>query len=128
MPILQDVVPICFGDRFNDCPGFAFQVVEFFDSFKKSVPQRLFAGGEGVVLRRIILVPPIGCSVDYLLGRTEEKEKPTAPEGDELDELLKDPETREFYELIKDFSDDELEDLLNYGQYLIAKRDSKEKP
>ncbi len=70
----------------------------------------------------------LGCSVDYLLGRTEEKEKPTAPEGDELDELLKDPETREFYELIKDFSDDELEDLLNYGQYLIAKRDSKEKP
>ena len=70
----------------------------------------------------------LGCSVDYLLGRTEEKEKPTAPEGDELDELLKDPETREFYELIKDFSDDELEDLLNYGQDLIAKRDSKEKP
>lgn len=70
----------------------------------------------------------LDCSVDYLLGRTEEKEKPTAPEGDELDELLKDPETREFYELIKDFSDDELEDLLNYGQYLIAKRDSKEKP
>ena len=27
----------------------------------------------------------LGCSVDYLLGRTEEKEKPTAPEGDELD-------------------------------------------
>lgn len=70
----------------------------------------------------------LGCSVDYLLGRSEEKEKPTAPEGDELAELLKDPETREFYELIKDFSDDELEDLLNYGQYLIAKRDPKEKP
>lgn len=75
-----------------------------------------------------VLANYLDCSVDYLLGRSEEKEKPTAPEGDELDELLKDPETREFYELIKDFSDDELEDLLNYGQYLIAKRDSKEKP
>lgn len=75
-----------------------------------------------------ILANYLDCSVDYLLGRTEEKEKPTAPKDDELSELLKDPETREFYELIKDFSDDELEDLLNYGQYLIAKRDPKEKP
>nr|DAT08313.1 MAG TPA: helix-turn-helix domain protein [Caudoviricetes sp.] len=58
----------------------------------------------------------------------EPKNKPVPPEEDELAKLLEDPETREFYELIKDFSDDELEDLLNYGQYLIAKRDSKKKP
>ena len=68
-----------------------------------------------------------GVSMDYLLGKTQ-KDKPVPPEEDELARLLEDPETREFYELIKDFSDDELEDLLNYGQYLIAKRDSKKKP
>lgn len=69
-----------------------------------------------------------GVTTDFLLGRSNQKDKPVPPEEDELAKLLEDPETREFYELIKDFSDDELDDLLNYGQYLIAKRDSKKKP
>lgn len=74
-----------------------------------------------------VLADYFNVTVDYLLGKTQ-KNKPVTPEEDELAKLLEDPETREFYELIKDFSDDELEDLLNYGQYLIAKRDSKKKP
>ena len=63
----------------------------------------------------------LGCSVDYLLGRSEEKEKPTAPEGDELDELLKDPELHQNYDLIADLDDEDLDDLLSYCEFLASR-------
>ena len=64
----------------------------------------------------------LGCSVDYLLGRSEEKEKPTAPEGDELDELLKDPELHQIYDLMAGLDEGDLDDLLTYCQFLASRK------
>ena len=64
----------------------------------------------------------LGCSVDYLLGRTEEKEKPTASKDDELAELLKDPELRQIYDLMAGLDEEDLDDLLTYCQFLASRK------
>ena len=64
----------------------------------------------------------LGCSVDYLLGRAEEKEKPTASKDDELAELLKDPELHQIYDLMAGLDEGDLDDLLTYCQFLASRK------
>ena len=55
-------------------------------------------------------------SVDYLLGKTDKKEKPTADEGDELSELLS-----ELKGIITDMTENQKDALLDYAKYLKSK-------
>ena len=64
----------------------------------------------------------LDCSVDYLMGRTEEKEKPTASKDDELAELLKDPELHQIYDLMAGLDEGDLDDLLTYCQFLASRK------
>lgn len=57
-------------------------------------------------------------SIDYLLGKTEQKEKPTTNTGDERSIKLN--------ELIKDMSPDELAEVLDIVQYVADKRKGKQ--
>ena len=66
-------------------------------------------------------------SVDYLVGSSDEKEKPTTPEDDELAKLLEDPELRQIYDRLVQFNDDELADILKYCEFLASKRETPTK-
>ena len=52
-------------------------------------------------------------SVDYLLGKTDKKEKPTADEGDEREELLK-----LLGRMFTNLSEEQKETVLRYAEFL----------
>lgn len=52
-------------------------------------------------------------SVDYLLGKTDKKEKPTADEGDEREELLK-----LLGKMFTNLSEEQKETVLRYAEFL----------
>lgn len=55
----------------------------------------------------------LGTTPDYLLGKTDKKEKPTADEGDEREELLK-----LLGKMFTNLSEEQKETVLRYAEFL----------
>lgn len=55
----------------------------------------------------------LGTTPDYLLGKTDKKEKPTADEGDEREELLK-----LLGRMFTNLSEEQKETVLRYAEFL----------
>ena len=58
----------------------------------------------------------LGTTPDYLLGKTDKKEKPTADDDGELSELLSELEG-----IITDMTENQKDALLDYAKYLKSK-------
>lgn len=63
-----------------------------------------------------------GVSVDYLLGKTEQKEKPTAESGE-----LEDEDTKELRELAEKLSPERLDLVLRFAELLAGLPDEPKK-
>ena len=59
----------------------------------------------------------LGTTPEYILGKTDKKEKPTVDDDDELEK-----DVNELVKLTKNFSDEEFKAVLDYVDYLVAKR------